>query len=252
MFLSLLVVVATLSRPLGADVLITARVVGKAGGRDVSVTRSTAIKGVHMRIDVVQAGESTSTIYDLRDGVIIALDARKKRAELRDIAARSAKVSRHYPRARVTTTLKATQAVKDIAGATCTEHTYVIRLPMTKDFAFMLTGSAWIAAEAPGAADYGAFARAAVDRDVVLGAADNSILLAVARAQSELYRALADLGGIPYVIDMTMAIDGKGMLAGIVRKGVSGTRASTVTAVSVAPLDDSTFAVPAGWKRERK
>jgi hypothetical protein len=121
------------------------------------------------------------------------------------------------------------------------------------DLAFMLTGSAWMAKDAPGANDYGAFARAAVEREVVLGpASNNRILLAVASAQTELYRALADLGGIPCLVDMTMSVDGTGMVAGMVRKLVSGSRTSTVTSVSVAPLDDAAFAVPAGWKRERK
>ena len=127
-----LLLVAIAVAPLGADVLITEQVVAKAGGRDINGTRSIHVKRAHMRIDSVQAGASTSTVYDLREGVTILLNADKKRAELREIAARNAKLERDYPRARVTTTVKATQVTKEIAGATCAEHTYEIRVPMSE------------------------------------------------------------------------------------------------------------------------
>lgn len=78
------------------------------------------------------------------------------------------------------------------------------------------------------------------------------ILLAVTRAQTELYRALGTLRGIPYVIDMTLKADGHGFLAGMVNKVVSGARTSTVTKVAVAPLSDALFAIPDGWKRRKK
>lgn len=51
---------------------------------------------------------------------------------------------------------------------------------------------------------------------------------------------------------MTTRADGKGMLAGLVNKAVSGTRTSTVTTVAVAPLADALFTIPDGWKREKK
>lgn len=241
--------------PLCADVRITETIAAKAGDRDLPGTRVTSIKGTQMRIDLSQGEESASTVYDLRANVTIALDARKKRAEVRDIAERNAKLERMYPRSRATTTITSKGTTQEIAGASCAEHAFVVRVPMTKgdDLAFMLTGSAWVANDVPGAVDYQTFARAAIERQVVLGpASDNRILLAVARAQTELYRALADLGGIPYLVDMKMDVDGRGMLAGLVRKTISGSRTSTVKTVTAAPLDDSTFEVPAGWKRERK
>jgi hypothetical protein len=253
---TLLVFLLVLSvRPLSADVLITETIAAKAGDRNLPGTRSTYIKGTQMRIDVVQGKESASTLYDLRANVTIALDAKKKRAEVRDIAQRNAKLEQIYPRARTTTNMTPTGTTREIAGTSCAEQTFAVRVPMTKDgdLAFMLSGSAWIAKDAPGANDYQAFAGAAIERQVVLGpASDNRIVLALARAQTELYRALADIGGIPYLVDMKMEVDGHGMLASLVRKLVAGSRTSTVTTVTAAPLDDSTFAVPAGWKRERK
>jgi hypothetical protein len=241
---------------LGADVRITETVVAKAGDRSQpAATRVTAVQGNRMRIDHQQDKESASTLYDLNDSVTIALDTKKKRADVRAMAERNAKLEKLYPRARTTTTLTATGTRRDVAGVSCGDHTFSVRVPLTKDesIAFMLTGSACVAADAPGAGDYLAFARAAIDRQLLLGpASDNRLVLALVRAQTELYRALADAGGIPFVVDMNMAVDGKGMLAGMVRKLLSGSRTSTVTAVSAGPLDEAMFVVPAGWKRENK
>ena len=42
------------------------------------------------------------------------------------------------------------------------------------------------------------------------------------------------------------------MLAGMVRKIVSGTQRTEVTSVSIDSLADDLFVVPAGWKSEKK
>ena len=57
---------------------------------------------------------------------------------------------------------------------------------------------------------------------------------------------------MPYLVDMTIGVDGQGMFAGMARKLISGSRTSTVTSVAAAPLADAMFAVPDGWKREKK
>jgi hypothetical protein len=239
-----------------ADVRITETVATKAGDKSQPPgTRSTYVRGAYMRIDLQQGKDSASTLYDLTDNVTIVLDTKKKRAEVRAVAERSAKLERMYPRERTTTAIAATGGSRDVAGLPCAEHTFSVRVPVTSDgeIALLLTGSACVAKDAPGASDYAAFARTAIERQVVLGpASDNRLVLALVRGQTELYRALADLGGIPYVVDMNMNVDGKGMLAAIVRKVLTGSRTSTVTAVAAAPLDETIFAVPAGWKRERK
>ena len=71
------------------------------------------------------------------------------------------------------------------------------------------------------------------------------------RGQTELYRAIS-AKGVPHLVDMTIGIKGTGALAGMVRKIVSGARTSTVTNIAVAPLADTLFAVPDGWKRDHQ
>jgi hypothetical protein len=251
------VLILMFAAPVGltADVVMTETTHAKIGGKTVDGVRTTYIKGPRMRLEVVQANDAQTTLYDVPAGVTIALDAKKKRAELRDISARNAELERRYPRSRVVVTLTPTGATKQLAGVSCDEHAFSIRVPMTKDGSLVLvmTGSAWAAKDVPGADDYSAFAAAAIEKEVVLGPASNNlILLAVTRAQTELYRALGKLRGIPYVIDMTLKVDGHGLIAGMVNKVVSGTRTSTVTKVAVAPLSDALFAIPDGWKRQKK
>jgi hypothetical protein len=238
-----------------ADVLIVETTSANAGNRKVDGVRTTYISGARMRLEVVRADASTTTLYDVPAGTTTALDAKKRRAELRDISARNAELERQYPRERATVTLTPTGARNELVGTPCDEYAFSIRVPMTKDgnLALMMTGAAWVAKEVPGAADYAIFAKAAIDRQVVLGPpSNNKILLAITRAQTELYRALGELGGIPYVINMTLGTEGHGILAGMVNKVVSGTRTSTVTKVVFAPLSDGLFVIPDGWKHEKK
>lgn len=240
---------------LAADVLIAEKTTVTAGSRIVDGTRSTYIRDARMRIESIQGDTSTTTVYDLPAGVTIGLDATKKRAELRDIASRNAELQREYPRERVEISLTPTGATREIGSESCDEHAFTIRVPMSKDgsLALLMTGSAWMAKGAPGAADYATFAKAAVERGVVLGSASsNKVLLAMTRAQTELYRALAGAGGIPYVVDMRTRVDGKGLLASMVGKALTGARMSTVTEISSAPLADEVFVIPENWKREKK
>ena len=99
---------------------------------------------------------------------------------------------------------------------------------------------------------FASFVKAANEKQLVVGyASSNRILLAHARGQTELYRALGELHGIPYVIDMTMTFDGHGMLTRLLNK-TAGARTSTVTRVGVEPLAAAMFTIPDGWKRDIK
>jgi hypothetical protein len=238
-----------------ADVTIVETMTITAGGKPLQGTRTTYISGAQMRIDAELPGQVTATIFDLPAGSIINLDAKTKRAESRDIAVRATEVEKEYPRARVETSLGPGGSSREVAGVSCDEHAFTIRVPMTKDgsMALRLTGSACVASHADGAADYDAFATIAREHDVVLGpASSNKILLARTRAQTELYRAIAAAGGIPFAIDMTFSVDGGGVLSSMVRKVIAGTQSVAVTRVTAGPIPASTFTVPDGWKRARR
>ena len=238
-----------------ADLIITEKTVLKMGDRNVEGVRSTYIKGARMRIEMVQDGRSAATLYDLPSGAIVEFDTQKRQANVRDLAARTALLQKEYPSERATTTVVATGETKTVAGVSCGESTYAVAVPLTRDGKTILTmnGSVCLAQDAAGADAYQSFAQAAYEQQLVMGyASDNVILLAITRAQTELYRALAGKRGIPLHLDMTIGVEGTGMIASVVRKAAAGTRASTVTRIEDAPLDDGRFAIPSDWKRETK
>jgi hypothetical protein len=247
---TLLVVPARLS----ADLRITETATAASGGRRVETARSTYIKGERMRTELAQGEQPVVTVYDLPGGAIVELDAKKKRAQLHDIAARNAKLEKEYPRQKTSISLAPTGDTRTLAGSPCEGYTFTVKVPMTKrGVALTLTGSAWIAKAAPGAGDYSAFVQSADARGLVLWyTSDNIILLAVTRARTELYRALGATGGIPYLVEMTSGVEGTGVIAAMIRKVTAATWTATVTSVLTAPLDDDRFAIPQGWKRENK
>ena len=208
-----------------------------------------------MRIEVVQGDQSSVTLYDLPGGTIANLDAKKKRAELHRVADRNAKLEKEFPRRQATVSLTPSGTTGTIASVSCETYGFLVRVPISSDgkTGMTLTGTACLAGSAPGADDYRAFAQAADERELVIGyVSDNMILLAITRGQTELYRALSAKPGVPYLIDMTIGADGQGMFAGSVRKLISGSRTSTVTSVATDPLAATLFAVPDGWKRDKK
>jgi hypothetical protein len=147
-------------------------------------------------------------------------------------------------------TVTPTGASQTIAGEKCDDYTVAVRVLMISGKSVFVTmnGTACLAAADTSAiADYRGFAKAAIEQNLVLGqATDNVILLAVARGQTELYRAIA-AKGIPLMTNLTVAVEGTGLLAGIVRKAVSAQRVTTMTKLESSPRDASLFAVPPGW-----
>lgn len=104
-----------------------------------------------MRIAVEQDGQPTVTLFDLPAGVTIALEAAKRRAEGPSMAARATELENNVPRARVTTTMTVAGAAREIAGVSCQDHRFTIRVPATTDGdqIVVLAGTACVAPAAP-------------------------------------------------------------------------------------------------------
>jgi hypothetical protein len=72
--------------------------------------------------------------------------------------------------------------------------------------------------------------------------------LALSRTDTEFYRPIAALGGMPYAIDMKLSVEGSGLAARLLRNILNGSQIITTTAVDTTPLQEQMFAVPTGWK----
>ncbi len=73
-----------------------------------------------------------------------------------------------------------------------------------------------------------------------------------AKVMAEMYRQMADVGGIPYETDMQVKMSGSGPMAAIMSKMGNVTMTSTVDSVEVGPLADDLFVPPAGYKLNPK
>lgn len=247
--------IALASLPLRADVTFTESILTRSTGQKVDVRRVISLKGLSMRVEAVGGDERVVTIYDAAAGRIVVLNPGKKQAEVYQADKVAAEVEKKLPSRRVTTELKPTGRSKGMLGVTCEEYEFVIRAPIgaTSNTMFSLTGTAWIARTGPGVEDYVTFYKAAEKQQLIFGDFNSSrAVLALTRGQTELYRRIGALGGVPYAIDFAFKFDGTGMAIGLANKMASGTRVTTTTAVQTSPIADETFAIPKGWTTKNK
>ena len=155
--------------------------------------------------------------------------------------------------------LKPTGKTKPIGGQTANGYDMEIsvdaamggnkEMPMT----VTLTGPVWIVKGAPGSAEYIAFYNAAIEKGFIFSdprAAKGQP--GQAKAMAQMYKELADTGGIAYETEMQIKMGGSGPMAGIMARLGNVTVTSTVESVTVAPLADDLFAPPAGYKLNQR
>jgi hypothetical protein len=247
------VVGSVASAAVGASVAITESAVTTAGGKTVASEITYSIAGKAMRIERRRDGDQQSArlvhIYDAGAGRLIVLDPSANRADVYDAHKAAADVEKKLPSVNIVVDIKPIGTTREILGASCSEYQFTVRAPIPSTEAVAVTsGKACLSAQAPGAEEYAGFFRAA-DAVLVAGSVDvPKTMLAIDRSETELYRRLALAGGIPYAIEMTVDVEGKGLMASMLRKMAATSRSVTAKAVNTTPIDAQRFVVPAGWK----
>lgn len=243
-----------LAASLSASVVVKESAVTIAGDEKVGTEIVYSIDGGVMRIHRNRGGAPTGRahIYDASAGRLIVLYPDRKEAEIYDAAKASADIEERLPSDRITADLKPTGKTRDVLGTTCDEYAFVVKAPATDSVTIVRTGTACVGKQGRGAGEYAAFFRSAETVLVAGSLTAPKAYLAVDRSETELYRRLAALGGIPYAIEMRLEVEGRGMTAGLLKRAVAASRSLTVTAVDTTPLPEQTFTIPAGWKTRRK
>jgi hypothetical protein len=111
----------------------------------------------------------------------------------------------------------------------------------------------WVVKGAPGTADYSRFFKAAVEKGWIFS--DPRAAKAQpgqAKALAEMYKQIAELGGIAYEQQMQIKMGGDGPLAAIMSKMGNFSMTTVVDAVETGALSDDLFAPPAGYKLSPK
>lgn len=248
-----------LAAPVFADVTIKQTTTGKGMGMSSGGTTITFIKGMKMRSDMVSGNITRTTVFDVENQKMYIFDSKKKEADVWDMAAFTAEMSKSVQVDEMTASVKANGKTKEIAGKTANGYDMEISVPSTvggregMKMTIMLTGPMWVVKGAPGTKDYMAFYKAAVEKGWIFSdprAAKGSP--GQAKAMAEMYKQLAETGGVPYETEMNIKLAGDGPMAGMMAKmgGMSAT--TSVQSVDTASLDAALFAPPAGYKLNQK
>jgi hypothetical protein len=248
-----------LSTPAVADVTLKQTIAGKALGMGAASSSTTYIKGAKMRTETVMGSKTRVTIFDLDAQKMYSFETGDKDADVYSLAQLQADMAKSVDVSAMTATFAPNGKTKDIAGKTATGYDMAMSMPTAMGGGEMkmtltMSGPVWIVKGAPGSADWISFYKQAADKGFIFG--DPRAVKAnpgQAKAMAEMYRKMADTGGIAYETEMNMKMDGSGPLAGLMAKMGGGSATTTTTDVSAAPLADDLFAPPANMKlKERK
>jgi hypothetical protein len=245
-----------LAAPASADVAIKMTTGGRGMGMSGTTAGTTYIKGNKMRSDLQIGSKTQSTIFDLDAQKMYIFESGKKEADVWDMTDFAKQIGTTVDAENLKASIKPNGQTKAFGTQTADGYDMEINVPATlggnKDMAITvtLTGPVWIVKNAPGAADYNAFYKAAVEKGWIFGdprAAKGSP--GQAKAMAEMYRQFAEIGGIAYESNLEIKMSGGGgPLGGMLSRLGNVSTQTRVEDVQTGPLSDDLFAPPAGFK----
>jgi hypothetical protein len=248
-------VLALAAMPAFADVTLKQTTNGKGMGMSGTMNGTTYIKGGKMRTDVVMGDKTQTTIFDVDAQKMYSFDSKKKEADVFDMAAVAADVSKTVDVSNAKASLKPNGQKKEVSGHSANGYDMEISMDSAmggnKEMMMTVTlqGPVWIVPNAPGAAEYARFYKAAVEKGWIFSdprAAKGQP--GQAKAMAEMYNQIAAIGGLPYETDMQIKLGGGGPMGGMLAKLGNVSMTTIVNAVEVGPIADDLFAPPAGYK----
>ncbi len=250
---------AGLAAPAAADVTVKQTTSGKGMGMSGKIAGTTYIKGLKMRTDSVMGDTTRTMLFDIDAQKLYMFDSKKKEADVWDMAAFAGEMTKTVDTNDVKASLKPNGQTKTLLGKTAAGYDMSISMPTAvggdKNMKMDVTlqGPIWIVKDAPGSADYVAFYKAAAEKGWIFSdprAAKGSY--GQARSVTEMYRQMAEVGGVAYETTFDIKMSGEGPMAAIMSRmgGVSST--TTVESIDASSIADDVFVVPAGYKLNQK
>jgi hypothetical protein len=248
--------VAALSLDLRAGVVVTESAKTTADGKVTSVQVVYSVQGQKMRVHRIRPDDTDRQglvhVYDAAAGRLVILDRDKQEAEIYDAAKAAAEVEERLPSDRIASDVKPTGRTRNILGVTCEDYTFVIKAPLTDSAHVVRSGTACVAKQAPGVEEYVAFFKAAATVLTAGSITAPKSVVAADRTDTEFYRRIAMLGGMPYAFEMKLEVEGSGLMARMLRGALTWSREMTTTSVTTDALSEADFAIPAGWKTRHR
>jgi hypothetical protein len=239
---------------------------GKGMGMAANSVGTTYIKGNKMRSDLQMGNKTQTTIFDLDAQKMYIFESGRKEADVWDMAEFSKQLSSTVDVSEMKASIKPNGQTKQFGSLTGNGYDMQITVPAAmggnKEMTMTVTlsGPVWIVKDAPGAAEYTAFYKAAAEKGWIFGDPRAAKAQAgQAKAMAEMYRQFAEIGGIAYESDIQikMGMDGGagspgGFMAGMMAKMGNMSVQTKVEDAQTTPLTDDLFAPPAGYKLNQR
>lgn len=242
-----------IASPAHADVTLKSKGGGTGMVGAVSGDMTQYVKGLKTRTDqTTGGGKHTTTIIDIVARQMIVLDHDKKEASVVDMTSLSDSLAK-IGASDITTSIAPTTQTRQIAGQSCTVYDLKVAVPMqmaNSQMKMVMSGPQCLVKNGPGQADFQAFYQAASERGIFLDAAQAKARPAAAKAMTDMYRKMAELG-VPFATEMKIGIEATGPMAEMMKK-MDNTITTEVIEVSTAPIAATMFDIPAGYKVSKR
>jgi hypothetical protein len=221
------------------------------------------IKGTQARADMDAMGRTVSSLMDLNKKEMTLLRPDDKTAQVITTVTPDKPGTPTAKMPQVDGTFAATGRSQTIDGLKCDEYAFTMTVAMSeltsgqqmppqgaemvKDLKMVMTGSMWAAKSAPGAAEYQAFQKAAIEANLgvilaggVPGGPSNGL--------DRVMKQFTGAEGIPYLTEVNMTLEGAGPTADMMKQMGAMKVTSRVTAISTDPIAADLFVVPPDYK----
>ena len=247
-------IVGLLATPVFADVTLKSTMTGKGFGKMADGESVSYISGLKMRTDSTFGGSPTSIIIDLEAQKFISINHKKKEAQVYDMAKFRQDLDKALKQGEVKSSLKPNGEKREVSGRECTGYDMSVAVPLAMgegmEMTMVMSGPVFIAKGAPGSAEFAKFYLATAEKGFIAsdpraakGAASQT------KGMTELYKAIAETGGIPYLMETGVKVEGGGPMAGMMGKMMGGSGfTQTITAVTTDAIPADKFAIPADYK----
>ena len=247
-----------------------AAMAAQAGGGSMSPKTTTRLKGQKTRTDVETGPVNVATIMDLASKQVIILRHDQKTATMSSVpdtststattSAETAPAAKPPVPAKVDASITPTGKSQVIDGLKCDEYTFVTRMnmgemsgrqvppeaaAMMQGVTMVMNGSMWVAKDAPGAAEFVAFQKAAAANTMAtaaMGATGVNI-----PGMDKLIKAMSEVQGLTYLTEMTINVEGSGQIADMMKQMGAMKVTTKVNSITTDAISDDMFKVPEGY-----
>jgi hypothetical protein len=239
-----------------ADVTIKQTTNGKVLGESLSGPSTAYIKGNKMRSEAIFGDRIVTSIYDLDAQKLYIFNSKKKQADVWDMAAFTQELSKVVNLSSLRTSMKKNGQTREIGGHEAVGYNVEASVESAMDanpsmgtLTVNLQGPMWIVQGSPGTAEYSRFYKAAVDQGwVFMDPRAAKSQPGQAKAMAEMYKQVAEAGGIPYEVDLQIKTNGSGPLGALMSKLGNMSLSTVLVSIDTGSLPDALFLPPPDYK----